>query len=88
MRFRSAVRPRLNPARRQQLDTREKVDLFAYADALPDDWRGFRVARMTALLRRLLTTVKTERPDTLVTVAVKPELREAYEGTLPAIFDA
>ena len=33
--------------------TREKVDdLFAYADALPDDWRAFRVARMTSLIAR------------------------------------
>ena len=80
--FRSSARPRLDPARRQQLDTREKVDIFAYADALPDDWRAFRVARMTSLMRRLRTTVKAERPDTLVTVAVKPEMREAYDDRL------
>jgi uncharacterized lipoprotein YddW (UPF0748 family) len=80
--FRAAVRPRLEAARRQQLDAREKVDLFAYPDALPDDWRTFRVSRMTTLMRRLRTVVKTERPDTLVTAAVKPELREAYEDRL------
>jgi uncharacterized lipoprotein YddW (UPF0748 family) len=80
--FRSAVRPRLEPARRQQLDARDKVDLFAYPDALPDDWRTFRVSRMTSLMRRLRAVVKAERPETLVTVAVKPELREAYDDRL------
>ena len=80
--FRTAVRPRLDDALRRQLDAREKVDLFAYPDALPDDWRAFRVARMTALMRRLRAAVKAERPDALVTVATKPDLREAYDDRL------
>jgi uncharacterized lipoprotein YddW (UPF0748 family) len=80
--FRTTVRPRLDDALRRQLDAREKVDLFAYADALPDDWRTFRVGRMTTLMRRLSTAVRDERPDALVTVAAKPELREAYENRL------
>jgi uncharacterized lipoprotein YddW (UPF0748 family) len=80
--FRTTVRSRLDEALRRQLDAREKVDLFAYADALPDDWRTFRVGRMTALMRRLSAAVREERPDALVTVAAKPELREAYENRL------
>jgi uncharacterized lipoprotein YddW (UPF0748 family) len=80
--FRNTVRSRLDDALRRQLDAREKVDLFAYADALPDDWRAFRIARMTSLMRRLRTAVKAERPDALVTVATKPELREAYDDRL------
>jgi uncharacterized lipoprotein YddW (UPF0748 family) len=80
--FRNTVRPRVDLALRRQLDAREKVDLFAYADALPDDWRAFRVSRMTMLMRRLRTAVKAERPDTLVTVAVKPDPREAYDDRL------
>src|SRR3954447_16661112 len=80
--FRSFVRPRLEDAVRRQLDAREKVDLFAYPDARPDDWRTFRVARMTALMRRLSAAVKSERPDALVTVATKPDLREAYDDRL------
>jgi uncharacterized lipoprotein YddW (UPF0748 family) len=80
--FRTTVRPHVDAALRRQLDAREKVDLFAYADALPDDWRTFRVGRMTALMRRLSAAVRDERPDALVTVAAKPELREAYEDRL------
>jgi uncharacterized lipoprotein YddW (UPF0748 family) len=80
--FRASVRPRLAEALRRQFDAREKVDLFAYVDALPDDWRRFRVGRMTTLMRRLRTAVKSERPDALVTVATKPDLREAYDDRL------
>jgi uncharacterized lipoprotein YddW (UPF0748 family) len=80
--FRNTVRPRIDAALRRQLDAREKVDLFAYADALPDDWRTFRVSRMTTLMRRLRAVVKEERPEALVTLAAKPELREAYDDRL------
>ena len=80
--FRTAIRPRLDDGLRRQVDAREKVDLFAYPDARPDDWRAFRIARMTALMRRLGAAVKAERPDALVTVATKPDLREAYDDRL------
>jgi len=80
--FRTAIRPRLDDALRRQVDAREKVDLFAYPDARPDDWRAFRVARMTALMKRLRAAVKAERPDALITVATKPDLREAYDDRL------
>jgi uncharacterized lipoprotein YddW (UPF0748 family) len=80
--FRTSVRPRLDSGLRRQLDARERIDLFAYPDALPDDWRAFRVARMTALMRRLRTAVKAERPDALVTVAAKPDPRESYDERL------
>ena len=62
------------------LDAREPDDLFAYPDALPDEWRGFRIARMTALMSRLRAAVKAERPDAMVTVATAPDLREALRA--------
>jgi len=77
--FMTTVRPRLADSQRKTLDDREKVDLFAYPDALQNEWRAFRIARMTALMTRLRTAVKAERPDALVTVAVAPDVREAYD---------
>lgn len=77
--FRAHVRPRLEPAMRRLLDAREADDLFAYPDGLPDDWRGFRVARMTSLVARLSAAVKNERPAAMVTVATAPDIGEAYE---------
>lgn len=71
--FRAAMRPRLDDAQRKTLDAREAVDLFAYVDTYPDAWRAFRVERMTALMSRLRTAVKTERPSAIVSVAAAPE---------------
>ncbi|MEP6919272.1 MAG: family 10 glycosylhydrolase [Acidobacteriota bacterium] len=80
--FRSAVRAGLSEARRRGLDADERTDLFAYPDALPEEWRSFRVARMTALVTRLHAVVKTERPQALVTVAAGADMREAYDRRL------
>ncbi len=80
--FRAAVRPGLGDGLRRSLDAREAVDLFAYPDALPAEWRAFRVERMTALISRLRDAVKAERPGALVTSAVAPDAREAYDYRL------
>lgn len=80
--FRATVRPGLAPAARRTLDREEAVDLFAYPDAMPDAWRAFRVARMTALMARLGRSVKRERPDAVVSVAAAPDLREALDRRL------
>jgi uncharacterized lipoprotein YddW (UPF0748 family) len=77
--FQARVRPKLAPAVRRVLDEREADDLFAYPDALQDDWKAFRLERMTALVTRLRTAVKAERPDALLTVATAPDLQEALD---------
>jgi uncharacterized lipoprotein YddW (UPF0748 family) len=51
--------------------------VFAYPDALPDDWTSVRISRMTALVSRLRQTIKSERPSAAVTVATAPDLQEA-----------
>ena len=80
--FRRTVRSRIAEALRRTLDEQETVDLFAYPDALPDDWRAFRIARMTALMKDLRAAIKAERPAAAVSVATVPDLREAYEHRL------
>lgn len=77
--FRAFVSGRISEDLQRQLDAREAVDPLAYPDALADHWRGFRVARMSALIGRLRDAVKDERPSAMVTVATAPDLREAYE---------
>jgi uncharacterized lipoprotein YddW (UPF0748 family) len=80
--FRASVRPGLSEATRRALDGQEPIDLFAYPDALPDAWRSFRVARMTALVRRLSAAVRSERPQAQVTAAASPDAQEALERRL------
>ena len=80
--FRATVRPSLNAERRRTLDADESVDLFAYPDAFPDEWRAFRVSRMTALMARLSAAVRAERPSVVVSVAAAPDRAEALSRRL------
>ena len=80
--FRATIRPKLAPAVRRQLDDRERIDLFAYPDALPAEWKEFRISRMTTLMSKLRAAVKNARPGALVTVAAAPDLDEAYNHKL------
>jgi uncharacterized lipoprotein YddW (UPF0748 family) len=80
--FRSAIAASIPEARRRALDSEESIDLFAYPDAFPGEWRTFRVSRMTALIARLHDAAKAERPGALVTAAVAPDPREAFDHRL------
>lgn len=80
--FRVSMEGRLPAPRRRTLAAQAEVDVFAYPDAFPDDWRRFRVARMTTLLARLRDAVKSERPGAIVSVATKPDMAEALQTRL------
>lgn len=80
--FKAFIRPNISAATRRTLDSQERVDLFAYPDALPDEWKAFRISRMTALMTRLHHAVKSVRPEALVTVAAAPDIQEAYDHRL------
>lgn len=75
--FTTTIRPRLSANARRELDAEARDDLFAYPDALFEEWRQFRMDRMSALIRRLRDAVKQERRGTVVTVAAAPDLNEA-----------
>ena len=77
--FKAAIRPKLDAAARTALDQRSRVDLFAYPDTLQQEWKAFRVTRMSALMGKLRAAVKTVRPEALVTVAVAPDISEALD---------
>ena len=59
------------------VDDEQRVDLFAYPDAFPAEWRNFRVTRMTALMSRLQAVAKAQRPGAIVSVAAAPDRAEA-----------
>ena len=75
--FRTSMLPEIPAQRRAALDAEERIDLFAYPDAFPAEWRNFRVARMTMLMRKLQAVVKTQRPGAIVSVAAAPDRAEA-----------
>ena len=80
--FRRHMEPRLAPAVRRDLAARERDDLFAFPDASPAEWREFRQARMTALVARLRSAIKSERAAMLVSVATAPDIEEALTRRL------
>jgi uncharacterized lipoprotein YddW (UPF0748 family) len=80
--FRTWMRSRISDSVRRSVDEQEAIDLFAYPDAFPDEWRAFRASRMTALISRIHAAVKRQRPDVIVSAAVAPDAREAAERRL------
>jgi uncharacterized lipoprotein YddW (UPF0748 family) len=80
--FREAMRPKLALAVRRSIEAREPEDPVAYPDALPDEWKAFRTARLTTLMGRLRKTIKAVRADAVVTVATAPDLLEARDHRL------
>ena len=80
--FRDTLRQTLTVRARQDVDAREAVDPLAYPDTFQHEWKEFRIARMTALISRLRTTIKATRAETIVTVATAPDLQEARNHKL------
>jgi uncharacterized lipoprotein YddW (UPF0748 family) len=80
--FRNVIRPQLEDPLHRTLDTEDRLDLFAYPDALPDAWRAFRVDRMTRLMTRLGSAARAERPELQVSVAAAPDRQEALDRRL------
>ena len=75
--FRESIRPTLPAAVRRALDEREPIDPLAYPDSFQDEWKAFRIGRLTALVARLRTTIKNARPSAMVTIAAAPDVDEA-----------
>jgi uncharacterized lipoprotein YddW (UPF0748 family) len=77
--FRTDIRPRIGADARRELDAEAENDLFAYPDRLPAEWKAFRRARLTALVARISRSVRAARPGVLVTSAVTPDSKDAFD---------
>jgi uncharacterized lipoprotein YddW (UPF0748 family) len=77
--FRADIRSRLDAGARRELDAEAENDLFAYPDRLPDEWKAFRRARLTALVARIRQGVRAARPRAILTSAVTPDFQEAFD---------
>jgi uncharacterized lipoprotein YddW (UPF0748 family) len=80
--FRDFMRNQLPLAERQRLDSIQALDPFAYPNELPDQWRSFRLAQLTALVARLRSTVKSVRPAAIVSAAVTSDAGAAERDNL------
>jgi uncharacterized lipoprotein YddW (UPF0748 family) len=80
--FRDMMKGQLSLTERQRIDSVQALDPFAYPNELPDEWRSFRRAQLTALVVRLRSTVKSVRPGTTVSVAVTADAESAERENL------
>jgi uncharacterized lipoprotein YddW (UPF0748 family) len=80
--FKASVQPDLTADERRLVTLREKLDPFAYPNQFPIRWEAFRRSRLTALVMRVRTAVRAARPSAIVSAAVLPDVREAYQSRL------
>ena len=75
--FRDEVAPSLATEERRLLDGRAAIDPLTYPDAFPARWSRFRRSRVTALVARLGSAVRRERPEARIGVSVVADPDEA-----------
>jgi uncharacterized lipoprotein YddW (UPF0748 family) len=80
--FEAEMRPRIQPSERARVEALQTLDPFAWTEAFAGEWRLFRQSRLTALVTRLRSTVKSIRPAAVVSAAVVPDADVALREQL------
>ena len=80
--FRASIRPRLASDVRAAADAQNAIDLFAYPDRFPAEWKEFRRDRLTSLVTGIAQTLRAAHPGLMLTMAVKPDPAEAADVRL------
>ena len=80
--FKNSVVADLNAAERRELAARELLDPAAYPNLFPDRWSEFRRSRLTSLVIKIRTAVKTARPNVTFSAAVIPDAEQAFDSRL------
>jgi uncharacterized lipoprotein YddW (UPF0748 family) len=75
--FRSEVVSKLPGSERREYALRARGRPLFYTEMFPQGWQEFRRARLTALLTRIRSTVKSRRPRAMVSAAVFPDAADA-----------
>jgi uncharacterized lipoprotein YddW (UPF0748 family) len=80
--FKSAILPDLTDRERRDASAREALDPAAYPNLFPERWNDFRRSRLTSLVIKIRTAVKTVRPGVVVSAAVVPDAQQAFVNRL------
>ena len=80
--FKASVLPDLDDQERRAAGARELLDPAAYPNLYPERWSDFRRERLTSLVIKIRAAVKAARPSALISAAVVPDARQAYESRL------
>ena len=80
--FKASIVPDLTERERREVAAREVLDPAAYPNLFPERWSDFRRSRLTSLVIKLRTAVKTARPGIIVSAAVVPDAQLAFTSRL------
>jgi uncharacterized lipoprotein YddW (UPF0748 family) len=80
--FKTAILPDLNDEEKREAAAREPLDPAAYPNLFPERWSDFRRSRLTSLVIKIRTAVKTARPGTVVSAAVVPDAQTAFDSRM------
>lgn len=80
--FKSSIMPDLSERQKRDAATRESIDPAAYPNLYPGRWSDFRRERLTSLVIKIRTAVKSARPAAVVSAAVFPDAQSAYDERL------
>ena len=80
--FKASLLPDLTDAQKREASAREAIDPAAYPNLFPERWSDFRRSRLTSLVIKIRTAVKTQRPNALVSAAVVPDAQIAFDSRL------
>lgn len=80
--FKSAIAADLTDSEKREAAAREALDPAAYPNLFPERWNDFRRSRLTSLVIKIRTAVKTARPGALVSAAVVPDAEQAFASRL------
>ncbi len=80
--FKASIAADRTDRERKEAAAREVLDPVAYPNLFPERWSEFRRSRLTSLLIKLRTAVKTARPGAIVSAAVIPDAQMAFDNRL------
>ena len=80
--FKSTITPDLTDVERREAAAREALDPAAYPNLFPERWNDFRRSRLTSLVIKIRTAVKTARPGVVVSAAVVADAHQAFANRL------
>jgi uncharacterized lipoprotein YddW (UPF0748 family) len=75
--FRSDVRENLSRSERREYDERARDRPLFYTEMFPQRWQQFRRDRLTTMVTRIRSAVKSRRPAAMLTAAVFPDASDA-----------
>lgn len=80
--FKKAILPNLTERERKDAAARETVDPAAYPNLFPTRWNDFRRERLTELVIKIRSAVKSARPGVVVSAAVVPDAQTAFDSRM------